>query len=243
MPEEKQYFYIIPAELLEKGDITKALLYGIIYSFSKSKGYCWPSNKCLATKLHRKSTKRISNYLTELKNEKWINVRYKNRIYRKIYPLINLSSSAPQSNSSAPQSKPIALKSTKECLKKQDQCPEKQHSSINSSIKSSINKETINILKLWNKQEIMNCVAMTEKLSKLITVKIKDYSLELIKDAIENYSEIYHSKFYFNHPWSLLTFLKQGNALPSFFTEGGEKWKSYTNWYNSPEQVKERGEG
>ena len=114
----------------------------------------------------------------------------------------------------------------------------------NNTVNNTINNKYIDILKLWNEQEIMKCISMTEKLFKLITVKIKDYSLELIKDAIENYGEIYHSKFYFNHPWSLFTFLKQGNAMPHFFSDEkirGEKWSAYIQWCNSPEQQKLRG--
>jgi len=66
------YFYIIPAVLVEAGDLTKAVLYGAITSLVNTEGFCWASNEYLAKKIGRKNKSIISKYLSELQNEGWI---------------------------------------------------------------------------------------------------------------------------------------------------------------------------
>jgi len=66
------YFYIIPSELVEQKDHTKALLFGLIVSLADKKGYCWASNEFLAKKLGLKDISIISTRISELTEEGWL---------------------------------------------------------------------------------------------------------------------------------------------------------------------------
>ena len=55
------------------------------------------------------------------------------------------------------------------------------------------------------------------------------YTLEEIKEAIDNYKEIYESKFFYDNTFTLNAFLKQSNGLPMFIGEG-ERVVSYKMW-------------
>ena len=68
----QHYFYIIPAELVESGDHYKALLFGLISSLADKKGYCWATSKYLAEKLGRKERARVSEKISELVQEGWL---------------------------------------------------------------------------------------------------------------------------------------------------------------------------
>lgn len=89
MDQEQGFFYIIPAELAEKGRGTKALLYGVISSFCKVvKGKrigCRAGNLFLAKKIHKKDVSIIRTYLTELENEKWIFIKNRQGRNREIF--------------------------------------------------------------------------------------------------------------------------------------------------------------
>ena len=74
MAQEKHQgtFYIIPAILAEEGNLTKAMLFGLITSLTNRKGYCYASNKYLAEKFNRKDKSIISKYISELESGGWI---------------------------------------------------------------------------------------------------------------------------------------------------------------------------
>jgi DNA-binding transcriptional regulator GbsR (MarR family) len=84
---DKKYFYIIPAELVEKGELTKAMLLGVIKTLKNKDGFCWASNQFLANKLNRKDKSVISKYVKELENEEYVRCEHSNGKKRKIYPL------------------------------------------------------------------------------------------------------------------------------------------------------------
>jgi len=83
-----------------------------------------------------------------------------------------------------------------------------------------------NLVNYWNTKDIIKCRAVTPEIEKqyrkIRASKFKDR----IKEAIDNYAEVLHSDDYFDHKWSLITFLKQKNCIPDFINEG-EKWINY----------------
>jgi len=84
MNNQQNYYYIIPAKLVEDGNPTKALLYGLITSLTNKEGYCWATNKYLAEKLGKKDASIIRTYLTELESEGWIQIKDRDSRSRKI---------------------------------------------------------------------------------------------------------------------------------------------------------------
>lgn len=72
---EKYNYYRTPAELAESGKPTKAILYSMIESLQRKKGYCWASNSFLAKRMGFKNPGNISKYVQELKREGWIKTK------------------------------------------------------------------------------------------------------------------------------------------------------------------------
>lgn len=94
------------------------------------------------------------------------------------------------------------------------------------------------LLSHWNQQKITVHRALTEDMKKAIDVTLKAYSQEEVMQAISRYSKIYHDKdYYFKYTWTLISFLKQKNALPDFMEEG-QKWIAYKKATTKPELPK-----
>lgn len=107
----------------------------------------------------------------------------------------------------------------------------------------------LNIYSHFNSKNIIVHRQLNSKISSAITKALKYYSYEEIISAIDNYAEIYHSDFYYEHKWSLDKFLKQDNGI-SRFTDEGDIWNSYLSkketdnsnnkFNNSVEEVKDK---
>lgn len=84
----------------------------------------------------------------------------------------------------------------------------------------------LNIYSHFNSKNIIVHRQLNSKISNAINKALKDYNHEEIISAIDHYSEIFHSDFYYEHKWSLDKFLKQDNGI-SRFTDEGDIWNSY----------------
>ncbi|MBS5886279.1 MAG: replication initiator protein A [Clostridium sp.] len=84
----------------------------------------------------------------------------------------------------------------------------------------------LNIYSHFNSKNIIVHRQLNSKISNAINKALKDYTHEEIISAIDHYSEIFHSDFYYEHKWSLDKFLKQDNGI-SRFTDEGDIWNSY----------------
>jgi hypothetical protein len=118
--DKSKYFYIIPAELVEKGQLTKAMLLGIIKTLISKEGYCFASNKYLAEKLNRKDRATISKYINELEKEGWIKCVHKNGLKREIYPLEKSYGSKEDMGADRNNPKPPIGKNLRDPLEKTD---------------------------------------------------------------------------------------------------------------------------
>jgi len=86
--DKQGFFYIIPAPLVEHGTHLRALLYGLIASYSNKDGYCWASNRCLAEKLSRKDESIIRDALSSLKKDGWLKIEDRMGKNRRLFPKI-----------------------------------------------------------------------------------------------------------------------------------------------------------
>lgn len=84
----------------------------------------------------------------------------------------------------------------------------------------------LNIYSHFNSKNIIVHRQLNSQISNAINKALKDYTHEEIISAIDHYSEIFHSDFYYEHKWSLDKFLKQDNGI-SRFTDEGDIWNSY----------------
>lgn len=94
----------------------------------------------------------------------------------------------------------------------------------------------LNIYSHFNSKNIIVHRQLNSKISNAINKALKDYTHEEIISAIDHYSEIFHSDFYYEHKWSLDKFLKQDNGM-SRFTDEGDIWNSYLSKKGIKNQV------
>ena len=99
-----------------------------------------------------------------------------------------------------------------------------------SSIIDSSNNIYNNIFNHWNTKGIIKHNSLNTEMKKYIDKRLKDYTMEIIKLAIDHYAEAYHSSYeYCDYKWNLETFLKQDNAFKDFLDDGS-KWNNYLSW-------------
>ena len=102
---------------------------------------------------------------------------------------------------------------------------------------SNIKESNIKVLESWNSLNIRNLKdgesKIREKTEAKIEAVLKDYPLEVVIKAIENYGQVIHhpESFFFSYKWELIEFLQRGlrkftdDAKPfeNFKGKGGEK--------------------
>ena len=86
---EVGYYYVIPAQLVESGDLLLGAVYGVIAYLASKDGYCYASNEYLGKRL-KKCTRTITRYVWKLEKLGWISVLFQDKenkanIGRRIY--------------------------------------------------------------------------------------------------------------------------------------------------------------
>lgn len=83
---KKENFYMIPEKIFNEYKLSHGaiLLYGIIYSLSKPRGYAYANNEHYSTIL-KCSNRTITSLLNELKDNKIIFIEHPKSFKRKIY--------------------------------------------------------------------------------------------------------------------------------------------------------------
>lgn len=105
--------------------------------------------------------------------------------------------------------------------------PKEKKSKVNQTKEIIYTPDESEILSLWNSKGIIRH-SESEKLKKEIDKALKSFGKEQTFLAIEHYSEVLHSDFYYNHKFTLENFLKREKGLPKFI-DNGEIWVNYTS--------------
>jgi len=67
------------------------------------------------------------------------------------------------------------------------------------------------VFDLWNSQEIIQHKKLTGEIKRAIEIRLKDFSVDEICQAVKNYAEIIKGEqYYFKYKWTLKNFLKRG---------------------------------
>ena len=90
------------------------------------------------------------------------------------------------------------------------------------------------IFEYWNSKKIIVHKSLTKDIEKAIEKVLKKYSEIEIVQAIDTYSEILESGFYFNYRWSLVDFLNRKNGISTFMEDGSNK-ANYEAWKKESE--------
>lgn len=106
---------------------------------------------------------------------------------------------------------------------------EKNLKSKKKEIKEECSKDIKTIFDCWNSKGIIKHKTLSPVIKKSIEKVLKDYKLDEIVQAINIYSEILNSQFYFNYKWSLSDFLNRKNGISTFMEEGSNKI-NYEEW-------------
>lgn len=106
----------------------------------------------------------------------------------------------------------------------------------NNYINNNINDLFINIFNHWNKQSISNNSDLDLRIKDSINMALSKYSFESIIKAISNYSEVYHSEYFYNIKWSLNSFLTNSKAIDKF-QDNGQMWQQYSESKYSKESI------
>lgn len=96
-------------------------------------------------------------------------------------------------------------------------------------IKEECNKDMQAIFDCWNSKGIIKHKTLSPVIKKAVEKVLKNYKLDEIVQAINTYSEILNSQFYFNYKWSLSDFLNRKNGISTFMKEGSNK-VNYEEW-------------
>ena len=108
-------------------------------------------------------------------------------------------------------------------------------------IESKLKESNIRVLESWNSQNIRNLKdgesKIREKTESKIDAALKEYPLEIIIRAIENYGQVIHHPelFFFSYRWELIEFLQRG--LRKFIDEAQpfENFKIKNAGYQGPD--------
>ena len=108
--------------------------------------------------------------------------------------------------------------------------PEKEPETEKQKEKTEKVQESIaEIVAFWNENaKKCRCVKITSDIQKAIQKRLKEFSVEEIKQAIRNYQlVIQNPKSFFKYTWNLQEFLTRANALPVFYGEPDQILEKY----------------
>jgi len=100
--------------------------------------------------------------------------------------------------------------------------PEKQK-------QAKVQESIAEIVAFWNENaKKCRCVKITSDIQKAIQKRLKEFTIEEIKQAIKNYQlVIQNPKSFFKYTWNLQEFLTRANALPVFYGEPDQILEKY----------------
>lgn len=141
--------------------------------------------------------------------EKWLSLDNENiRIIKEFYKYKKLPNMVTNNNKKLPN---MVTKVTKYGNSK---LPNMVHPSTDNIITDKINTDydpIIDIFNYWNKKEIIIHRKLDQATASSIKAKLKDYSINEIKDAIQYYSIILKDDDYrWTHAWTLKEFMQKG---------------------------------
>ena len=206
MDNKPSYYAIIPAKVRydKRLNSTAKLLYGEITCLATKEGYCWATNKYFS-ELYDVSDDTIRRYLTQLEEAGYI---------RRVM---------------------IYKENSKEILERRIYIDEIVAESNSIPVKPAepvTNTDENEIFEYWNTKGLVKHKKINKNIQEAISKALKEYEIDDILDAIDNYEEVVHDQtYFFDTIWPLDKFLKQQNALPEFLNEGA-KWLSYANRKN-----------
>ena len=191
----KNYYAIIPANVRYDKDLTDGakLLYGEITALSNEKGYCWASNSYFS-ELYGKSNSTITRWINQLVEKGYIKRTYKHKEGTKEieYRYLHICDGGIRKNEGTPPSK---------------------NARDNNTFINNTKEYIYTIFEYWNEKSIIKHRKMNQAMESHINARLKEYTVDELKKAIDNYKEVlYNPNYYWTHKWSLQDFMKPNNV-------------------------------
>lgn len=182
-------------------------------SIEVSKGQTIWSIKDMANRW-KWSRKKVANFLKMLKREHQID--YKSTTKYTIVMVINWEV---YQNELQEGTSNIEKKNIKGTSKEHQKNTNKNDKNVKNDKKNIYS----DIFNHWNSKKIIVHRELTKEIEKAIEKSLKEYPKEEIFKAIDIYSEILNSEYYFNYKWTLKDFLNRKNGISSFMEDGSNK--------------------
>lgn len=214
------YFSIIPTEVLLSDIPPRAvILYGVITSFVKKKGYAWVTDKALSQIL-KCGVSTIQRLLTSLEEKGFIsreiirNPETKQIEERRIYVVFDIGS---VKNEGTPipdnESTPTPKNEVDPTLKNERDINNNEYININ-KINTLLKGTFDSILEKWNSFENLSThkeSTWKRNLKPALIKRLKTYDPGEIEKAVENYAGILASDLHrWDYSWTLWDFLSRG---------------------------------
>lgn len=246
---DKAYYAIIPADVRYDNNLTQGakLLYGEITALCNEKGFCWATNSYFS-QLYNVSERTIKRWIKDLIDNKYIlsKIKFKDDGKEIEYRYLSINKYMDQNETT------LGQKCHEGSDKNDTTLGQKCHLGGDKNVlyNNTIYNNTINnIYSHWNSKKIIVHRSINSDMKKAIEKALKKYSENEIVQAINIYSEILESEFYFNYTWSLTDFLNRKNGISSFMQDGSNtinylKWKDRrvkNNEYTKGNTYRNRG--
>ncbi|MEL5900574.1 helix-turn-helix domain-containing protein [Clostridium sporogenes] len=222
-------YTVIDNEVLENKDLNiqeQSLLIALISYYNKEKGYAYPSYKQLMNRSKIKSRTTFINTLNSLLTKKYIKRETIKGKGCKYFIKDFLPSTDIDQVQKCTRYKNVPTPSTDIDQQQVQKCTT---TNTNTNTKTITNNIYIDLFNHWNDKKIIVHKQLTKEIEKAIKKSLKKYSKEEIVKAIDIYSEILNSEYYFNYKWTLKDFLNRENGISSFMDEGSNK-VNYETW-------------
>ena len=202
---KKSYYAIIPANVRYDKRLTDGakLLYGEITALCNQEGYCWASNSYFA-ELYQVSNVTISKWVNQLARKGYIDtkINYKEGTKQILNRYIRIVNDPIKENFNTSQRKvndPI-----KENFK--------DNNTVNNTSNNTSNKD-IHVREIFDhylSKKIVQHRKLTNAMRTAINARLRDYSLDDLKKAIDNYDQVIKSDdYWFTHKYPLIDLMRE----------------------------------
>lgn len=235
MNQKPSYYAIVPSNVRYDEDLKAAekLLYAEITALANTAGYCFATNAYFA-KLYNVHKNSVCRWIGNLIKKGYLHSEIicdENKVVveRRLYlnDSIAINNIKPINNNG---DTPINKKDGTPINNNEDtpinENGEDNTTSINTT---SINNIYSQIYEHWNDKQIKVHKKLSTNIKKSIDKALKEYTLDEIVTAIDNYEKIYKDDYYYTWTWSLEKFLKQGNGISRFMVDG-DLFINYSNY-------------
>lgn len=207
---KKSYYAVIPANVRYDQELTPnaKLLYGEITALCNQEGYCWANNSYFA-ELYNVSNTTISKWISQLVVKGYITreINYKEGSREVDKRYLRISDHPIEEKDNTP------LRKVKYPIEEKDNTPIEEKLKDNNTFINITNEYIYTLFEHWQSKDIIKHRSINQQMKSHINARLKDYTVDELKKAIDNYHTVLTSdNFYWTHTWTLQDFMRPNNV-------------------------------